>query len=131
MNTSGVIFVGEILNLDDALRSHLQWKIRLRTSIIARRADMRASDVRGDDACELGRWLYGEGRRSHAGSAPFEELRRTHAAFHRAAADVVALMEAGRFDDAAAAIDEQGPYAEATANVRATILQLQRALVVS
>ena len=117
------------MNLDDALRSHLQWKIRLRTSIIAQRADMRANDVRNDDACELGQWLYGDGGRSHGGIAAFEELRGTHAAFHRAAADVVALMEARRFDDASAAIDEHGPYAEATANVRATILKLQRALV--
>jgi hypothetical protein len=54
-----------------------------------------------DNACELGKWLYGTGQQ-YASEAQFGELKTSHAAFHRSAASIAAMIEGGKRAEAEA-----------------------------
>jgi hypothetical protein len=51
-----------------------------------------------DDLCDLGQWLYGNGRRVFGHLDLFEDLRKQHAGFHLVAAEIVHAVRAGRGD---------------------------------
>ncbi len=49
------------MDLNDAINSHTDWKIRLRHAI-SERATLDVASVARDDACDYGQWLHGPAR---------------------------------------------------------------------
>lgn len=78
------------MDLDRAVLAHSQWKKRLKDHINGQGQIEAAvlAQLGKDDQCELGVWLYGEGRK-HIGLAAFTDLKDKHAKFHISAASVV------------------------------------------
>ncbi len=62
----------------------------------------------------LGQWIHGDGRLKHQALPEFKSLEREHAAFHRAAADVVKLAHQGQKVDEQVAISGTSPFATAS-----------------
>ena len=85
---------------EEAVSVHMQWKQRLRAIVDGREAPLDAESAASDCACELGRWIYGEGA-MHRNNPVYQELLQAHAGFHRAAADLMHKVQAG---DRAAAL---------------------------
>jgi methyl-accepting chemotaxis protein len=84
------------MNFTRAIQAHSDWKLRL--SAYCEGTLTEAIDIgklTRDDACELGQWLFGEGRRFNA-DPKFSDLILAHAAFHRAAGKIAALIESGQ-----------------------------------
>jgi methyl-accepting chemotaxis protein len=76
--------------------AHLKWKIRLAKAIAGTSKEVLDPALIGrDDACDLGRWMNGEGRR-HQDLPDWPELVREHAAFHKHAGRVADLCRTGQ-----------------------------------
>jgi hypothetical protein len=84
------------MDFDGAIQAHTNWKLRLFSYCrgkVAEKIDMQT--LRKDDACALGQWLYGGGRK-YAEDPKFQQLQEMHAAFHKCAASVGALVDGGQ-----------------------------------
>lgn len=94
---AGIFAPGNSLREEALLRTdfeawvaaHKAWKDRLSDMIEGGSEEaMDPAAAASDSQCGLGRWIYSDGM-EHFGSAPaFEDLRKAHAAFHKAAGEV-------------------------------------------
>ncbi len=78
-----------------AVEAHIKWKIRLQKHLDGTSNEKLNPEVIClDNQCALGKWIYGDGQR-YRDMEGFEELRLTHADFHRCASDVVRKTDSG------------------------------------
>jgi hypothetical protein len=94
-----------------AIAAHGAWKDRLSGAIATGKLEMPVANVKADNLCEFGKWLYGEA----AGLAPADrhaKVKDLHAAFHRAAGSVAELATSGKKAEAQAALT--GEYTSAS-----------------
>lgn len=113
------------MNLDDAIKSHTAWKLKLAAFLQKPDASLKESDVRVDNKCALGQWIYGDGAK-HGALAEFSALKNDHAHFHRAAADVVKRAQSGAQVAEEVALGAQSDFAKASSKVVAAITALKR-----
>lgn len=78
---------------EEAVSVHMQWKQKLRAVVNGQEEPLDAASAASDCACELGKWIHGEGA-IHDGKAAYQELLQAHANFHQAAADLMAKVQA-------------------------------------
>ena len=78
------------------ISAHVLWKKRLLAMLEGSGDETLDPEVVGmDDKCALGKWIYGDGQ-AFSKSASYETVRAMHAEFHRLAAEVVRLHQAGK-----------------------------------
>ena len=94
------------LDFDGAIRAHMQWKQKLRSYLGGAGEKLDVTTVERDDKCVLGCWLHGDGKRL-AADPVYVSLRSKHAEFHRCAAKVIRLSDAGERDAAQAMLTNQ------------------------
>jgi methyl-accepting chemotaxis protein len=87
------------MDLDHALRAHVEWKVQFRLAIFEQ-GTVDAACVGRDDCCELGTWFHGEGRARFAGVASFEACVARHQEFHAEAGRVARAINAARYAEA-------------------------------
>jgi hypothetical protein len=75
------------MNYDEMILAHDRWKIRLRNAI-TKNEQIDATLVGKDDQCELGKWIYGDGKK-YATSDAYKDLKIKHAKFHAAVSQVI------------------------------------------
>ncbi len=75
------------MNFSAAIQAHANWKLRLYAACHGSPDAIDMHTLAQDNACELGKWLHGDGQR-YVSEAQFGELRSAHAAFHRSAASI-------------------------------------------
>lgn len=76
-----------IPNFDQMLLAHSRWKARLKEAIGTKQTiDARLAGK--DDQCELGKWIYGEGKK-YASQNGYQDLKTKHTKFHACVASVV------------------------------------------
>ena len=90
--------------------------------------DMEPERVARDDQCELGEWLYGEGKR-YRHLEEYDNARQIHAALHRHAAHVVILVRIGRRTEAAAHVAPGGKLRKMSAALVKAFSRLNRRIV--
>ena len=101
--------------IDQAIRAHLQWKIRIRSAIACGRLDVPVTKIRADDACDFGRWIHGSALPDAVKNGDRLALvKKLHRSFHQATANVGELVLAGRKKDAERAIAEGGQFTVAS-----------------
>ena len=89
------------IDLHAAASEHTQLRFRLGAFLRGVIAEaLEPESLLADDQCTLGRWLYGEGR-VHRDDPVFQQLRKSHEEYHRAAAMIVANHYEGEVYDAA------------------------------
>lgn len=82
--------------LTKAIAAHSSWKARLRSAIHTGKSDIPATQVRTDNQCEFGKWLYGSTLSSgEKQSEHYKTVRHLHAQFHVEAAKVLEWAIAG------------------------------------
>jgi len=97
--------------IQNAIRAHGKWKLRLKSAISTGSSDVGPDVVACDNLCDFGKWLHSDSIPADLrASAPYGVIKRLHAEFHQTAASVLkdalagntkqsqALLE-GRFDD--------------------------------
>ena len=109
------------MNFDEAIATHVQWKLRLRSCIDGHEI-LDAADIRPDDRCTLGKWIHFEATSQVTSAPEFTTLRDRHAAFHRTAAEIVERCQAGKKTEAATMLDDiDGAYTHASTAVVSAI----------
>ena len=81
------------MDFDEAVATHSKWKRKLREHI-RHNSSLNPVEVALDDACELGRWIYGEGAK-YSSLPEYVKLKYEHARFHQVASDLVRKANAG------------------------------------
>lgn len=107
--------------IDTALTAHAQWKKRLQDAVETGQSSFQAEDVRKDNACQFGQWLYALSDADKK-SAMVTKVRELHASFHKAAGDILHLALSGKKAEALKALEFGGPYGKATGEL---VLALQ------
>jgi len=113
--------------LDKAIMAHNLWKGRLR-SALAGGALPDEEMVRRDNACDLGKWIHGEGQRCRE-MLEYKAILSAHARFHQAAGDVIKLVKASKTLEAAHELDK-GEFTIASVDVMLAIEKLRQTQVV-
>ena len=113
------------MDLENAVHAHAEWKVKLRAAI-AKKDTLDAKTVSADNQCALGKWLHGDGKSAHGKLAAFSECVNSHAAFHRAAGQVVQAINAKKFDEASKMLEAGTPFAKASTAVGIALAMLKR-----
>lgn len=112
------------MDFDEAIVSHLKWKIHLRNFLDGRGEKLDSAEVAKEDVCELGQWIYGEGKQ-FADTVPYQELVRKHAQFHLRAAEVVHKAETGDKRGAETLLATGREFSTASKDIVGAIMQLE------
>lgn len=115
------------LDIDTAISAHENWKNRL-LAVMEGRSEERLDPavVCLDDRCDLGRWLHGKGQERLGRYPAFSVLVSRHQFFHREAAEVLSLAQAG--EQAKAEQRLQSGYRHASNQVVLLLKELKRGL---
>jgi len=91
---------GDEVDFDAIIDAHQAWKQKLRNAIQGgSERNLNPDEVCKDNACALGKWIYGPGRAFEHQEA-YENLRHSHADFHVCAADILRKAQSGDKDEA-------------------------------
>jgi hypothetical protein len=112
------------MDFDEAIVSHLKWKIHLRNFLDGRGKKLDVGSVAKEDECELGRWIREEESR-FADSPPFRELAEKHTQFHRTAAEIVRKAETGDKQGAEALLATGRDFSCASRDIVGAIMRLE------
>lgn len=100
----------------DAINAHVNWKLRIHALLSGKLPDkLDPAAIARDNACDLGKWIYGEAKNLVPGPA-YAELKATHADFHREASRIVSEVYAGR-PVGLQAIEMDSPFGKLTTRI--------------
>lgn len=81
-------------DFDSAIKAHIDWKMKLTKYLENPNGSLEHSKVCLDNACPLGKWIYGDGalyRNNHI--ITFDALKKSHAEFHQCAGDIIRYID--------------------------------------
>ncbi len=114
------------MDLSNAVAAHAQWKTRFRVAI-TNRDILDAATIGKDNCCELGKWLYAEGRGLYGVRPEFTKVLEKHKAFHVQAGKVANAINARQYTEAETMINAGTPFAAASTEVGLAINSLKDA----
>lgn len=115
----------EDLDFQKWIMAHRDWRRRLLAYIDGQSTEtLDAAVICCDDRCELGKWIHGNGTRFYGSESTFRQLRSDHAAFHRAAGEVVSQF--GEHGEKQARRTLNGEFDRHSMHVIAGLEQLER-----
>jgi hypothetical protein len=115
---------GEI-DLTEAVEAHMKWKHRLQDYVEGKSSEqLDPLVVARDDQCKLGQWIHGPALHHFHDDKSFEELRKDHAQFHFAAANVVKDIQENKRAEAEKILS--GEYAAISHKVVAELTELNK-----
>jgi methyl-accepting chemotaxis protein len=112
------------MNLDSALQTHIDWKVKFRTAI-SKQEQMDAATIAKDNCCELGKWLHGEGKTQHGSLTSYAPVLTKHAAFHVEAGKIATAINAQKYTEAEAMLGGGTPFTNVSSEVGVAIMRLK------
>ena len=94
-----------------AISAHIDWKMKLSKYMQKPDGSLIPEKVCLDNTCALGKWLYGDGtvyKESH--QKIYEELRHSHAQFHKTASTIITMIDQNRLSEAQKLLAPGGSY---------------------
>ena len=113
------------MNLDNAVAAHAQWKTKYRAAIQAKET-VDAATIGKDNCCDLGKWLYGDGKVKLGAKPEFVALVAKHKIFHAEAGKVAALINGKKYVEAEAALAAGTPFASASTDTGVAIGRVKK-----
>ncbi|RQO57316.1 chemotaxis protein [Paucibacter sp. KBW04] len=113
------------MDLDNAIKVHGEWKLKLRTAISAKE-QLDAPSIAADNVCPFGKWLHGPARNQYGHLKSYATCLERHKLFHLEAGKVATAINAGKYQEATAMLDGGTPYASASSAVGGAILGLRK-----
>ncbi|NOU00554.1 MAG: EAL domain-containing protein [Gallionella sp.] len=111
------------LDLNQAIEAHLNWTSRLKSVLDGTSTEeLDVSVVSQDNACVLGKWIYGPAKKTYANQPEWEELRVAHANFHLCAGEVLKAHQQGNEETSATLL--KGPLAFASQKNKDALVKL-------
>ncbi len=103
--------IEKVFDFQAAISAHIDWKMKLTKYIENPDRSLDPAKVCVDNACILGKWIYGAGQSYEQNCRQtYEALRASHAEFHKIAAHVIQLMHDQKKDEALRVLGVDGPY---------------------
>lgn len=115
----------KLMDLNQAIQKHAEWKLKFR-SAMTKQETLDAGVIEKDNCCELGKWLYGDARTQFGALRSYTSCVTRHAAFHKEAAKVARAINAKRFDEANAMLNNGSSYSNCSSAVGVAILELRK-----
>lgn len=115
----------EIMN--NAIGVHGLWKQRLRLAIMSGKSEFSVEQVRVDNLCEFGKWLYTVSAQEKNGEQ-FSIVQNLHASFHREAARILDLALNGKSAEATNAMADTGLFAVTSLKLTSEMMKWKRSL---
>jgi|SRR5262252_9378676 len=113
------------MNFDNAITAHTAWKNKLKGYLQKKDGSLNPDDIQSDKKCELGQWIFGEGRQLESNPF-FIELKKKHTEFHVAAATLVRKMNAGESVGEELEVGSRSEFSKATAGVVNALARLKK-----
>jgi|ERR1051326_182171 hypothetical protein len=113
------------MNFDDAILAHSEWKRKLKQYLSNPDHSLQAADVEKDDQCKVGEWLFTGGGHKYSCLEEFKTLVAAHAAFHRAAADLVRAADRGEIVSVEDVIGLGTEFSKATSKVVSALVEMK------
>jgi methyl-accepting chemotaxis protein len=88
---------------------------------------MDVATIGKDNLCQVGQWLYGEGKTRYGSKPEFQKALEKHKAFHVQAGKIASLINAGKYAEAEAALGNGTAYASASLQLGAALISLRKA----
>jgi len=114
-----------IAGLDVALQKHAEWKVKLRTAI-NQRDTLDAVTISKDNCCDFGKWLHGDAHQQLGHLASYTECVNKHAAFHKEAGSVAALINEQKYNEADQKLAAESGFNRASSEVGSAIMRLKK-----
>ena len=108
-----------------AIGAHGMWKMRLKSAIDSGKGDVDVATARVDNACEFGKWLYGQVSANAKATSYYTDVKQLHAQFHQAAGRVLELATTGKKAEAEALM--AGDYARTSGDLTRKLMEWQAA----
>lgn len=110
-----------------AIKAHIDWKMKLSNYLEKPDGSLEHSKVCLDNACALGKWLYADGEKfKNLNSTLYEDVRNSHAEFHKAAAEIVQNINNHQFEKAKQLLGAHGKYLQVSEKTVHLIQRLQQ-----
>lgn len=95
--------------ISHAIGAHGVWKRRLAEAVQNGKSEFQSAKVEVDNACDFGKWLHQTIDPASKTHASYTAVKEQHARFHKEAAKVLRLVEAGKLAEAKKVLE--GDYA--------------------
>jgi len=113
-------------DFDAAIKAHIDWKMKLGRYLENPDGSLEHSKVCLDNACALGKWIYGDGHNHrNANTLLFDRLKESHAKFHKLAGEIIQLANQHQGDKAKKLLGPSGPYVKISETTVELIEQLR------
>ncbi len=113
------------MNLDTAIQKHMEWKVKFR-SAITKQDQMDVATIGKDNCCDLGKWLYGEGKTQCGSLGSYPTVISKHAAFHVEAAKIATAINEKNYTEAEAMLGTHSPFSTVSGEVGIAIMRLKK-----
>lgn len=113
------------MDFDQAIAAHSAWKGKLREYLAKKDGSLSSGEVSADNKCVLGQWIHGEGTR-YSKLPEYSTLKKEHARFHKAAADVVLKAESGQLVTEEVALGSRSDFATTSSAVVMAIAAMKK-----
>lgn len=118
--------IQKAFDFDAAIAAHIDWKMKLSKYLEKPDGSLQHQNVCQDNACALGKWLYGDGQKfKEQHEKIFEELRHSHAGFHKTAGEIIKLINDGQKVEAERLLRPGGSYIQISEKTVTLINQLK------
>jgi hypothetical protein len=117
-----------IITPQDAIASHVRWKITLLLATQLREplSERATRSIAHPEECSIRRWLLSQHTQHLRGTPEHRAVLDLHAAFHSQMLKVATLLRAGDFDQAERLINQSGPFQDASNSFANAIMALDR-----
>ena len=113
------------MNFDDAIRAHVDWKMKLKTYLAKPDKSLDAAKVSLDNQCALGQWLRGEGAK-FTSNPKFSQLVAEHAKFHKTAAHIITKADSGASVAQEVALGAKSEFADVSQKVVSLLMECKK-----
>ncbi|MBL4607332.1 MAG: CZB domain-containing protein [Pseudomonadales bacterium] len=111
-----------------AISAHGAWKVKLRNAINTGECESTPSNVKKDNNCSFGKWLYERIDPSAKNSPFYNQARELHADFHKEAGAILGLALGGNKSEAEKRMSLTGDFSRYSAELTAKMKEWQRSL---
>jgi hypothetical protein len=113
------------MHLGNAIAAHNEWKAKFRTAI-TKNETLDTTTISADNCCELGKWLYGEGKTLFGKLPMHTHCVATHKIFHQEAGQIAEAINAKNFVEADSMLAAHTPFSKTSIALAEAILQLTK-----
>lgn len=112
------------MNFDQAIQKHSEWRMKFRTAM-SMKEKLDAATIGKDNCCELGKWLYGDGKIQYGRLASYNQCNEAHKAFHVEAGKVAVLINDGKYTEAEKQLGAGSGYSRSSTYIAGTLMKLK------